>query len=61
MMVLVEPTRAGGSGTALICTECAPSREIVAEFPPLAPHNVLKKWLYIDSQHAELERTLNMG
>ena len=31
---------------------------IIAEFPPLAPHNVLKKWLYIDSQHAEFERTL---
>src|SRR3954469_5091321 len=55
MMVLVEPTKTGRWKWhgVLICTEHAHHRAIIAEFPPLASHAVLKKWLYIDSQHAE--------
>jgi len=60
MMVLVEPTKTGRWQWhgVLICTEHAHHRAIIAEFPPLAAHDVLKKWLYIDSQHAEFEPTL---
>ena len=60
MMVLVEPTRTGRWQWhgVLICTEHAHHAAITAEFPQLAPHDVLKKWLYIDSRHADFEPTL---
>jgi hypothetical protein len=31
---------------------------IVEAFPALAPHDVLRKWLYIDSRHHEFEATM---
>ena len=34
------------------------NRAIIEEFPQLAPHDILKKWLYIDSQHADFEPTM---
>ena len=60
MMVLVEPTKTGRWKWhgILICTDHAHHRAIIADFPQLAPHDVLKKWLYIDSRHADFERTL---
>ena len=60
MMVLVEPTKTGRWKWhgVLICTDYARHRAIVTEFPQLAPHGVLKKWLYIDSQHEDFEPTL---
>ena len=60
MMVLVEPTKTGRWQWhgVLICTDHAHHHAIIAEFPQLAPHDVLKKWLYIDSHHAEFEPTL---
>jgi hypothetical protein len=60
MMVLVEPTRTGRWKWhgVLICTEHAHHAAIIEEFPPLAPHNVLKKWLYVDSRQADFEPTL---
>jgi hypothetical protein len=60
MMVLVEPTRTGRWKWhgVLICTEHAHHHGIIKEFPELAPHNVLKKWLYIDSRHEDFEPTM---
>ncbi len=60
MMVLVEPTRTGRWKWhgVLICTEHAQQLAIIEEFPGLASHDVLKKWLYIDSRHEEFEPTM---
>jgi hypothetical protein len=60
MMVLVEPTKTGRWKWhgVLICTEYAHHPAIIAEFPALAPHDVLKKWLYIASRHVDFEPTL---
>jgi hypothetical protein len=57
MLLLVEPTKSGRWTWhgVLICTELAHQPSIVAEFPQLAPHDILKKWLYIDSRHQEFE------
>ena len=60
MMLLVEPTRTGRWQWhgILICTEHAHHAAIMEEFPQLAPHDILKKWLYIDSRHADFELTM---
>ena len=57
MLVLVEPTKSGRWKWhgALVCTAHAQQAAIMAEFPELAPHDVLKKWLYIDSRHDDFE------
>jgi hypothetical protein len=43
----------------LICTGRAHHGAILEEFPQLAPHEVLAKWLYIDSRHAHFEATMD--
>jgi hypothetical protein len=60
MMVLVEPTRSGRWKWhgVLLCTEFAHQPAIIEEFPCLAPHDVLKKWLYIDSRQEGFEPTM---
>jgi hypothetical protein len=60
MMLLVEPTRTGRWQWhgVLICTGYEDHAAIIEEFPQLAPHDILKKWLYIDSRHADFEPTL---
>ena len=60
MMVLIEPTRTGRWKwhCVLICTDHAQQPAIIEEFPHLAPHDVLKKWLYIDSRHEDFESTM---
>jgi hypothetical protein len=60
MLVLAEPTKTGRWKWhgVLVCTDHARHRAIIEEFPHLAPHAVLKKWLYIDSRHAHFEPTL---
>jgi hypothetical protein len=60
MMVLVEPTKTGRWRWhgVLICTDHAHHPAIMGEFPQLRPHDVLKKWLFIDSRHADFEPTL---
>jgi hypothetical protein len=60
MMVLVEPTKTGRWKWhgVLICTEHAQQPSILEEFPQLAPHEILKKWLYIDSRHEDFEQTM---
>jgi len=57
MLLLVEPTRTGRWKWhgVLICTDHERQRAILEEFPQLAPHDVLKKWLYLDSRHEEFE------
>ena len=60
MMVLVEPTRTGRWKWhgVLICTEHAQQPAIIEEFPELVPHDILKKWLYIDSRREDFEPTM---
>jgi hypothetical protein len=60
MMVLVEPTKTGRWQWhgVLICTDHAHHPAIIGEFPQLTPHDILKKWLFIDSRHADFEPTL---
>jgi hypothetical protein len=60
MLVLVEPTKTGRWEWhgVLVCTDRAHHPAIVAEFPALAPHDVLRKWLYIDSRHRHFESTM---
>jgi hypothetical protein len=60
MLVLVEPTQTGRWKWhgALVCTDQARQPAIIAEFPQLAPHEVLKKWLYIDSRHDDFESVM---
>jgi hypothetical protein len=59
-MVLVEPTRTGRWKWhgVLVCTEHEHQPSIVKEFRHLAPHDILKKWLYIDSRHKHFEQTM---
>lgn len=60
MLVLVEPTRSGRWRWhgVLICTAHEHQPSIRAEFPALAPHDVLRKWLFIDSAHPQFEPTM---
>jgi hypothetical protein len=60
MLLLVEPTK-NGRWTwhgVLICTDRAHHSAIIDAFPQLAAHDVLTKWLYIDSRHDEFEPTM---
>jgi hypothetical protein len=60
MLVLVEPTKSGRWKWhgVLVCTDHAHHASIRAEFPALAPHRVLRKWLFIDSGHDQFESTM---
>jgi hypothetical protein len=60
MLLLVEPTKTGRWKWhgVLVCTGQAHQLAILEEFPHLAPHDILKKWLYIDSRHEDFEPTM---
>ncbi|HTR39335.1 MAG TPA: hypothetical protein VMH80_25850 [Bryobacteraceae bacterium] len=60
MMLLVEPTKTGRWKWhgVLICTEHVHQPAIIEEFPGLAPHDILKKWLYMDTRHEAFEPTM---
>jgi hypothetical protein len=60
MMVLVEPTKTGRWTWhgVLVCTSHDHHSAIVQEFPALAPHDILRKWLYLDSRHPSFETTM---
>ena len=60
MFVLVEPTKTGRWTWhgVLICTEHEHQPSIRAEFPALTPHDVLRKWLFVDSTHPDFEVTM---
>jgi len=60
MLVLVEPTKTGRWKWhgVLVCTGHAEHASICEEFPQLAPHAVLRKWLYLDTRHEDFESTM---
>jgi hypothetical protein len=60
MLVLVEPTKTGRWTWhgVLVCTDREHQASIRADFPALAPHDVLQKWMYIDSTHRRFESTM---
>ena len=60
MLVLVEPTKTGRWTWhgVLVCTDHSHHASIQSDFPALRPHRVLRKWLYIDSAHADFEPTM---
>jgi len=60
MLVLVEPTKTGRWKWhgALVGTEHEHHLSLRADFPALAPHDFLRKWLYIDSTHEDFESTM---
>ena len=60
MLILVEPTKTGRWQWhgVLVGTDHEHHTSLRAQFPALAPHDVLKKWLYIDSTHEAFESTM---
>jgi hypothetical protein len=42
----------------VLITEHAQQPSILEEFPQSAPHDILKRWLYIDSHHEDFEQTM---
>ena len=60
MLLLVEPTTTGRWTWhgVLVCTDYPHHASICAEFPGLEPHDILRKWLYIDSTHKAFESTM---
>ena len=60
MLVLVEPTKTGRWKWhgVLIGTAHEHHASIRADFPALAPHGFLRKWLYIDSADRRFESTM---
>ena len=60
MLLLVEPTKSGRWKWhgVLVCTGHEHHASIRAEFPALMPHDVLRKWLFIDSTHEDFESTM---
>jgi hypothetical protein len=57
LMVLVEPTKSGRWKWhgVLVATSKERHDAIRKEFPSMAPHDVLSKWLYVDSRDDEFE------
>jgi hypothetical protein len=60
MLLLVEPTKSGRWNWhgVLVCTAYEHHASIRAELPALMPHEVLRKWLFIDSTHEDFESTM---
>ena len=60
MLLLVEPTKSGRWNWhgVLVCTDYEHHASIQAEFPALMPHEVLRKWLFIESRHEDFESTM---
>src|SRR5579863_8256390 len=60
MPLLVEPTKSGRWNWhgVLLCTDYHQHASIQAEFPALVPHEILRKWLFIDSSHEDFESTM---
>ena len=60
MLLLVQPTKSGRWKWhgVLVCTDHEHHASIQAEFPALLPHNILRKWLFIDSSHEDFESTM---
>ena len=60
MMIIVEPTQSGRWDWhgILLCTEFENQKAIIEQFPGLAPHEILKKWLFISTDQTEFESTM---
>ena len=60
MLLLVEPTKSGRWTWhgVLVCTAFEHHASLAVEFPALAPHEFLRKWLFIESTHEEFESTM---
>ena len=60
MLVLVEPTKTGRWKWhgVLVGTDHEHHASIRADFPALAPHEFLRKWLYIDSAERHFDATM---
>lgn len=60
MLLLVEPTKTGRWKWhgVLVCTDHEHHSSLQAEFPALSPHQILRKWLYIDSAREDFESTM---
>src|SRR5262249_15250753 len=60
MLLLAEPTKSGRWHWhgVLVCTDHEHHASIQAEFPALKPHEVLRKWLFIESAHEDFESTM---
>ena len=61
MLVLVEPTKTGRWKWhgVLVGTAHEHHASIRTDFPALAPHGFLRKWLYLDSTHPDFEPTMD--
>ena len=60
MLILVEPTKTGRWRWhgVLVGTDYEHHASLQAECPALAPHVLLRKWLFIDSTHPAFESTM---
>ncbi len=60
MLLLVEPTKSGRWKWhgVLVCTDYKHHPSLQAQFPALRPHEILRKWLFIDSAHEDFEPTM---
>lgn len=60
MLLVVEPTKSGRWNWhgVLVCTDHEHHASIQAQFPALMPHQVLRKWLFIDSTDEDFESTM---
>jgi hypothetical protein len=60
MLLLVEPTISGRWNWhgVLVCTGYEHHTSLQTEFPALMPHEVLRKWLFINSAHEDFESTM---
>jgi len=60
VMVIVEPTKSGRWNWhgVLICTDKESQPSLTKALPALEPHEVLKKWLFIETAHPDFEETL---
>ncbi len=61
MLILVEPTKTGRWRWhgVLVGTDHEHHASLRAEFPAMAPHGVLRKWLFVDSTHPAFESTMD--
>ena len=61
MLCLVEPTKSGrwAWNGVLVCTDYKHHASLQGEFPALATHSVLKKWLFVDATHEDFETTMD--
>jgi hypothetical protein len=61
MLLLVEPTKSGRWHWhgVLVCTDYKHHPSLQAQFPALKPHEILRKWLFIDSAHEDFETTMD--